>query len=410
MQKESRSFKKPIAPWVIILAAAVASATGVVFLYSFSRFNAQSPTPISSESTPAIIAITALGRLEPQDEVTRLSAPNSNAGAQVQRLLVKEGDKIKAGQVVALLENHASRLATLEQANNQVQIAQARLAQVKAGAKTGEIAAQKATITRLEAESYGDIAAQKAEITRLEAESRNAKAEYRRYRQLYQEGAISSSNFDSKRLSVDTIQSQINEAKATLNRMVKAGLEQTREAKATLERIAEIRPVDLQLAQAEVTSATTAVKEAQADLDLTYVRSPIDGQVLKVHTKSGEIIGNEGIVELGKTKQMYVVAEIYETDIGKVSPGQVAIITSTVFTEKLRGIVTHISLQVEKQNNFNVNPGADTDRKIVEAKIRIVDPADSQRVSGLTNLQVEVTIPITNETSQLPKRGEMAEP
>jgi HlyD family secretion protein len=51
-------------------------------------------------------------------------------------------------------------------------------------------------------------------------------------------------------------------------------------------------------------------------------------------------------------------------------------------------------LQVDRQNILSVNPAADTDRRIIEVKIRIDDPADSQRVAGLTNLQVDVAIHI----------------
>jgi HlyD family secretion protein len=398
LQKESQPFTKPVGQWVLILAAAMALATGGVYLYGFSRFrfNAQGSISNSQESVPAIVAVTALGRLEPQGEVTRLSAPNSlaNGGARVEKLLVEEGDKVRAGQVIALLDEQANRLAALEQAKQQVKVAQARLAKVKAGTQDGEIAAQKAAVARLSAELRGEIAAQEATIGRLQVELSNAQAEYQRHQELYRQGVISASLFDSKRLPVETLQQQIKEAKATKNRTVESLEEQISQAKATLSAKAEVRPVDVQVVQAEVDSALVAVKQAQANLDLTYVRSPIDGQILKIHTRPGEIVTNEGIADLGQTDRMYVVAEIYQTDIEKVRVGQRSTITGEAFSGKLQGTVTHIGLQVDRQNVFNVNPGSDTDRKVVEVKIRIDNPADSQQVAGLTNLQVEVTIPI----------------
>ncbi|MEY3256446.1 MAG: hypothetical protein RLZZ29_1581, partial [Cyanobacteriota bacterium] len=51
-----------------------------------------------------------------------------------------------------------------------------------------------------------------------------------------------------------------------------------------------------------------------------------------------------------------------------------------------------IGLQVNQQNIFNNHPGADTDNKIVDVKIRINNPKDNQRVADLTNLQVQVWI------------------
>jgi HlyD family secretion protein len=89
---------------------------------------------------------------------------------------------------------------------------------------------------------------------------------------------------------------------------------------------------------------------------------------------------------------MYVVAEVYETDIKKVRLGQSVTITGEAFTGKLTGTVTDIGLQVGRQNIFNTNPGSDTDNKIVDVKIRIDKSADNQRVSSLTNLQVQALI------------------
>ena len=124
------------------------------------------------------------------------------------------------------------------------------------------------------------------------------------------------------------------------------------------------------------------------------VRSPIDGQVLKINTRPGEIISNAGIAELGRTQQMYVVAEVYETDIQRVRLGQLAMITSNAFTGELRGKVTDIGLQVSRQNIFDLNPQVNTDNKVVNVKIRLDQLPENQAVTTLTDLQVQVLIDI----------------
>jgi HlyD family secretion protein len=388
-QNENQSLIKRLAQLLIVLVAGIGISNLLLF-----RFSSKNSPPVASKSNPAIIAVTGLGRLEPEGEVIHLSAPTSIQGTRVKRILVKEGEKVQLEQVVAILDTYESRLAALNRAKQQVKIAKARLAKVKAGAQTGEITAQQATIARLEAESRGEIAAQQAAIARLEAELSNAEAENRRYEELYQTGAISASARDSKRLPMQTAQQQLKEAKATLKRTVASYREQIAQAKATLNRIVEVRPEDVRLAQAEVDDAIAQVQQAQADYNLAYVRSPINGKVLKIHTRAGEIVSNQGIADIGKTNQMYVVAEIYETDIKKVQIGQQATITSVAFPGKLQGTVSQIGLQVSKQNVFDVNPQADTDQKVVEVKIRISNPEDSQRVARLTNLQVQVMIHI----------------
>lgn len=394
--QESQLYKKPSHWWrIIILTGFITLITGLVSIYSVSRLRNYVHQPVKPvKAIPAKVAITALGRIQPQGEVTKLSAPSSLSGVRVEKLLVKEGASVQQGQIVAWLEGYTRSRAALQQATDKVQIAQVRLAQVKAGAKTGDIDAQKATIARLESQLQGEVATQQAAIARLEAELANAQTENNRYQQLYQEGAIAASTADSKRLQQNTAQKQLIQARANLNSTVNSINQQLREAKAKLGSIREVRPVDVELAEAEVQSAITAVKQAKADYDLTYLKSPIDGKVLKVNTKTGEISSNQGVIEIGKTSHMIVVAEVYQTDINKVRLGQKATITSTAFPKKIQGTVSEIGLQVDKQNILSVNPTAETDRRVVEVKIRIDNPADSQQVSGLTNLQVDVAIQI----------------
>lgn len=384
--------------WLINVVILMTLINGIFSVYNLVKFRAisQSAVPIASpNSIDAVrLAVTGLGRLEPQGEVIRLSAPTSAQGARVSQILVKEGDSVKQGQIIAVLDSYEPRLAALNAATQQVKISRAQLAKVQAGAQTGQIKAQQATIARLEAELRGEIPAQQAAIARLQAELSNADAEYQRYQNLYQEGAISASQFDSKRLPVATVQQQLNEARATLNRTTSSYREQISQAEATLAATAEVRPVDLQVAKAQVDGAIASVIQAQADLNLTYIRAPKDSQVLKVHSRPGELVSNRGIAELGQTNQMYAIAEIYETDIGKVRLGQKATITSEAFPGNLNGEVTEIGLQVNPQEALSTNPTADTDNKVVEVKIRINNPVDNQRVASLTNLQVQVAINI----------------
>jgi len=112
---------------------------------------------------------------------------------------------------------------------------------------------------------------------------------------------------------------------------------------------------------------------------------------LKIHARPGEIVSDRGIAELGQTNQMYVVAEVYQTDINKVRIGQRATITSPAFADKLRGVVTQIGAQIERKSILDTDPTTDLDARVVEVKIRL-DSADSKQVASLTNLQVEVVI------------------
>jgi HlyD family secretion protein len=90
---------------------------------------------------------------------------------------------------------------------------------------------------------------------------------------------------------------------------------------------------------------------------------------------------------------MYVVSEVYETDIGLVKVGQPVTITSRngAFTETLTGTVEEIGLQIAKNDVLDDDPAANADARVVEVRVRI-DQSDV--VAALTNLQVDVAIDI----------------
>jgi HlyD family secretion protein len=136
------------------------------------------------------------------------------------------------------------------------------------------------------------------------------------------------------------------------------------------------------------------VEKIKADLEDTKVKVPISGQILRINTRVGEQVNTEeGIVELGRTEEMYAIAEVYETDIGKVKIGQPATVSSEYggFVGKLKGKVEHLGLQVGEKEivESTEDPTQDENSRIVEVKIRI-NPEDSKKVAALTNMQVRV--------------------
>lgn len=384
--------------WITFLIIATSLFIGITTIYALiiSPTTQKNSSSVSlADDNYATNAVSAQGRIEPKGKVIRLSASTTLGTIKIDKLLVKEGDRVKSNQVIAILDQYHRLLAALKQAQQQVKVAEANLAKVKAGAKIGEINAQKAQIYRLQAQMLGERRTQQANIARLKAQLSNAQKEFERFQMLYKEGAVEASKFDSKRLAMETAREQLKEAKANLNQTEETLPQQINQAQATLNQIAEVRPTDVQAAQAEVASAEAAVNKAQADLNLAYVHAPQDGQIFKIYTFPGEIIGDEGIADMGQTDQMYVVAEVYETDVSRVRIGQQATITSEAVSGKLHGTVTQVSLQVRKQAMFSTDPVADVDRRVVEVKIRL-HPKDIKQVTGLTNLQVEVVINTEN--------------
>ncbi|RUT02831.1 devB secretion protein [Dulcicalothrix desertica PCC 7102] len=416
---------KPNWRQLVILGTVVSIAGGVLVTRNFK--SQPDVTKAPQVEIPQIKTVTALGRIEPKGEVIKVSAPASTQGSRLENLLVQEGEKVKAGQVIAVLDNRDKLQAAYQKAKEAVLVSQANLAKVKAGAKVGEIDAQKSeiarvqaqslgeeraqreTVARLEAQWEGDKAAQQATVRRLEAELSNASAELNRYYQLYSYGAISQSMYDSKRLPTQTLTQQLSEAKANLERTTRTGRKQIQEAKvvlarikstsskqvssaqATLEKIAEVRPVDVMAANAEVRQAVAAKKEAKANYEQAYIKAPQDGVIFKINSRAGEKVSDNGVVELGQVSQMRVVAEVYQTNIRKVKLGQNVRISSNSLGSELQGKVNWIGWQVQRQNIINSDPSENIDSRVIEVHIQL-DEKSSQEAAKFTNLQVKAAI------------------
>ena len=412
---------------IIALCLAGLVLVGITVAYSTGKTATKEKT--ETVEPQRIKAVTALGRIEPQGKMIQLAPAPDLGGAKIAKLLIEEGDRLIEGQTIALLDNYRRANAALELARQEVRVAEADLAIIKAGAKQGDINAQSANLKRVKAELEGEVIANNAEVARLKAqlrtetvekqaasdrlraELRNAQSEFKRYQQLAQEGVISESELDSRRLTLDiaktavaqaqasydrtldTLQQQIEQAQAVAKQNKDTLQEQIIAAEATLNSVGEVREVDVIKAQAGVDRAIAALRQAKEDLELTNVKAPSNGQIVKINAYPGEIVGDDGVVEFAQTDKMMVVAEVYESDIAKVKIGQTATIRSETgsFEGEITGKVSKIGLKIGKQDVFSTDPAADVDSRVVEVKIYL-DPETSDRVSHLTNSKTVVKI------------------
>jgi HlyD family secretion protein len=278
-------------------------------------------------------AVSALGRLEPEHGIVKVSAsstPEAILGAILVELYVNEGDDVEAGQLLAVTDTAAVMEALTRESEASLDFA----------GKEVDTARSRAT----EACVRADVAAREAE----------------RRSRLHAQGV--------------------------------AGEEEAESARGE----AEARKAACASATTAVRSAETAVAVArarlarvQAETQRSYIKAPFDGRVLDITVRPGELIGERGILELGRVQSMFAIAEVYETDIRYVKPGQRATISSPALEQDLAGTVQAIRQKVEKQDEIGTDPAARKDARIVEVAI-LLD--DSTAVTGLTNLQVDVVI------------------
>jgi HlyD family secretion protein len=278
-------------------------------------------------------AVAALGRLEPEGGVLRIAAPSTPeavSGAIVTELLVAQGDDVEAGQLLAVTDTAAVLRATLAEA---------------------QAAEEVASRAALVAASRAQAACVRADVAGREADRRDA---------LRHQEVVSSEESDSAR----------GDAEARAAECVAARDESG-------------------LAAAEVDLARVRRQRLAVELERSQIRAPFAGRVLEIVAERGELVGPEGLLDLGRVDRMYAVAEVFETDIGRVRVGQRATVISAALPGPLTGRVEAIRPRVRKQDVVGTDPAARKDARIVEVEILLDDPAPA---AALTHLQVDVLI------------------
>ncbi|WP_353259310.1 efflux RND transporter periplasmic adaptor subunit [Prochlorothrix hollandica] len=374
--------------WVLV--ACLGAGLGIVAFRPGQAIPAED-TPMEAVAVvPA--TVTALGALEPEGETLGIAVPSSAQGSRVEQLKVAQGDSVEAGQVLAVLDSYEVRRAAAVRAEQDLRVAEAQLTQVEAGAKNGSIIAQEAEIQRLDSDQQARIASQEALVNRLVAEENNAAVELGRYSKLYDEGAISALERDSRQLTLEAAQQNRQQAAAELVRLQSTESPQLLAAQATLAQIAEVRPVDVALAQATVDRAQAGLQQALVDLNQTVVRSPRSGVVLDILAQAGERVDAGGnLLELGQLTQMAVRTEVYESDLQRVAVGQPVQVSSAALPQVLQGQVVRLGWKVQPQSIITTDPSATIDARVVEVQVALDEPS-SAIAQRFTNLQVTVEI------------------
>jgi len=334
------------------VALAIVAVAAFVAVRRHTATATSTRTKIAAESKP-IASVIALGSIVPGNSVIHLNAPASSGEAMLQSLFVRENERVTKNQVVGTLDSIGRLKAAVSVARAQVAQQQAAFDKVVAGNSAFQIAAQRATVERL----------------RAEAERQASDVE--RYRSLHAQGIISDSDWETRSVAYD-------QATASL-----------REAESTLKLIAEVRPVDLSVAESNLISAKASLESAEANVEQAYIRAPEDGEVLHVYTWPGERVGDSGVLDMAPTKDTFIEAEVYETDISKVHESQSAVITGAALKKPLHGTVVLIERAIGRQQVVNTDPAANTDARVAIVRVRL-DPASREAAEHLINLQVRV--------------------
>ena len=271
-------------------------------------------------------------------EVTAAEVSFKIPGRVIERL-VSEGETIKAGEIVASLDD--SELSReVGQRRAEVAAAEAVLAELVAGSRPEEIATAQAAVERARADAI------------------RWQSEFGRIRRLHEEGVVSAQLLDSVRSSHDMAREQLRAAGQQLN-LVREGprKEQIEQARAGLQQAnaqfalvkAGPRREQKDQARARLEQSRQALAAAETRVSYAVVFSPLAGVVLSENIEPGEFVAaGTPVVTVAELANVWLRAFINETDLGRVTVGQTARITTDTYPGKsYEGRVSFLSSQAE---------------------------------------------------------------
>jgi HlyD family secretion protein len=340
---------------IVVVVLVLGGLTAFSVIQSQSNVLAVTTTTVGRQDLISIVSGT--GQIKPKTYVN----VGATAFGRITHLNVKEGDHVKAGTVLATIEN--------------VQ-------------PTATVSAQSATITSSRTTVEADVAAEKtasANISAAKADLEQKKLDYNRSQELYSAKLIAKQDFDAKQAAYDSSLAALEQRQAALA-----------QAKAQ---------TDSQ--RAMVNQAVASQRSNFDALDKTIARAPFDALVTNVPVREGEtmVVGiqnAEGSTLMTLADMSVITAEVKvdETDIVSVEIGQGADVTvdalpgktfkghvtqvgdqallrttgiatsqSTTGTEEAKDFKVVVTLDnVSGQNNDDLRPGLSATAKITTAK------------------------------------------
>lgn len=249
--------------------------------------------------------VSASGKIQPVREV-KLSP---DVSGEIIELLVKEGDRVKEGQVLARVKPD---------------IYQANYEQLAANVNS-----QKANLSNSE-----------ARLAQTEAQFVNTEASYNRNKTLFDQGVISKAEFDAAQAQYDVAKAEVQASKQTVN-----------------------------AARFNVYSAQASMSEASKNLSRTTIVAPVDGTISTLNVEVGERVAGASqfssgteILRIADMAEMEVSASVNENEVVRLSLGDTAIVDVDAYpNKKFKGIVTEIGnsanvsgISADQVSNFDV--------------------------------------------------------
>ena len=394
---------------VVILAVAIGlSFAGYVAFGEEREIQDTDLQTITVERGTIEATVNTAGNIEPEARVSL----TFKVPGEVQSVAVERSQTVQAGDTLARLESADLELA-IQQAQANLDISQARLAQTLAGPSEDEIAAAQASLESAQASydkllagpTQDEITVAKAALEQARAALEQAQAAYDEVADLPFVGMLPQAlQLEQATIAYESALASYNIQMAGPSELeIKAAEAQVLQAQATLERLTSSpTPEEVAIAQAQVDQAQAALEQAQLALENATLVAPFDGVIAALNVRTGESapVGLPAIV-LVDLSSFHIDVEVDEIDIGQVQVGQKALITLDALPEvEIGGHVASIA------------PTASTGAGVVSYVVTVaLDPTDAPLRADMsanvtiTTTRLEDALLVPNRAIQLDRQN-----
>jgi|GEM_PF-1290814 len=328
--------------------------------------------------------IHALGRLEPDLGVFDISAASGEK--RIQKVLVKEGQKVAKGEPLILLVGYDAYKADVDLLEQKILTAKAQVQRELALRKVRlEEAKARQEITRVQ--DRDEIRILEHRIVSLTAQVAFRKREMERAKTLNTKEVVSGQDYDERQMELTRTREDLNTAGVALSRqkaLAPLNQQKARAEQATILEDSRARELSIGLDTLE-----KELNFARKKMETFRIPSPVDGEILTIFSRGGGVPGQYPILKMADLSSMVAIAEVYETDLGRVRMDQSAVVTSPALPGKLTGKVIHINRLIFKRTVRDIDPYQPEDYRVAEVKILLDDPDTAARY---IQLQVDVAL------------------
>lgn len=342
--KEQSSRAKFIVRRVVVLVL-IAAIAGAAVWYFVLRTPAVDPNIIKLS-----------GRIEGDD-----AAVSAKVAGRIREISVREGDQVKAGQLIAVIDDEQVR-AREDQERSLVHQAEARVASVRQqiAVLSAQLDSSNTGVDQARIDAQGrvsqaeaDVAHAEAQLAKEEASLKQARYDEERYVKLASDGDVpertgfqARSTAESHAAAVQAARKQVEAARAA-RLIAQSNLSNVamRSSNSTAIRQQIIQAeADVLAAEAEVQKARARLAEVEADRNDLQITAPFDGTVATRTAEPGEVIAaGTPVITLVNLSTVYLRGFIPEGEIGRVRAGQTGrVYLDSAPNQAIEAVVTRI--------------------------------------------------------------------